>query len=127
MILLFVALGSALGGVLRYKVSGWVHAWAGSEMPWGTLAVNVVGSFFIGLSIRLLEHLASSPETRAFVTIGLLGAFTTFSTYSFETVALLRDGEWARAGLYSLGSLLAGLVSVLAGLTAAGYVLHSRG
>lgn len=124
MIPLSIAVGGALGALARYGLGGWVHGWAGAAFPWGTLAVNGVGSFALGFSLGWAEATAVSPEVRALVTIGLLGAFTTFSTYSYETVALLRDGEWSRGAAYALGSLALGLVAVGAGLVAASWALH---
>lgn len=111
-----IALGGALGAVARYGLSGWIHARLGAAFPWGTLGVNVLGSFLIGLCFSYLQHTSLPPEAREFVAIGLLGAFTTFSTFTWETAALLQDGEWTRAALYVGGSLLLGLAAVLAGL-----------
>ena len=68
-------------------------------MPWGTFAVTAIGSVLIGLTLRVLEGMSSTAELRALLTIGLLGAFTTFSTYTYETVVLIREGSWVRAGL----------------------------
>ncbi|MEJ2216277.1 MAG: fluoride efflux transporter CrcB [Gemmatimonadota bacterium] len=127
MVLLYIALGGAVGAVARYGVGGWVQARAGFGFPWGTLVVNVLGALLIGFALRYLEAVRLSAEARAFVIIGLLGAFTTFSTFSYETVALLEDGEWLRAGAYALGSLVLGLAAVVVGLTAASYVLQARG
>ncbi len=111
-----IALGGALGALARYGLSGWIHARVGAEFPWGTLGVNVLGSFLIGLGLSYLQHTSLPPEAREFLAIGLLGAFTTFSTFTWETAALLQDGEWARAGLYVGGSLILGLAAVLVGL-----------
>jgi CrcB protein len=127
MILLYVALGGALGAVARYGVGGWIQDRAGFGFPWGTLVVNVLGALLIGFALRYLEAVRLSPEVRALIIIGGLGAFTTFSTFSYETVALLEDGEWLRAGAYAVGSLALGLVAVYAGLAVAGYVLQVRG
>lgn len=127
MLLLSIAAGGALGALARYGLGGWVHGWAGATFPWGTLVVNVLGSFALGLSLRWAEATAVSAEVRALVTIGLLGAFTTFSTYSYETVALLRDGEWTRGAAYALGSLALGLAAVAAGLAAATWALQDPG
>lgn len=127
MTLVYVALGGALGAVARYGVSGWVQAGAGAGFPAGTLVVNVAGSFLIGLSFRYLEAVPASPELRALIAIGLLGSFTTFSTFSFEAVALLQDGEWGRAGLYTLGSVALGLAAVAAGFWMAATLLRMRG
>ena len=86
MMLLWIAFGGALGAVARYGLGGWVHSWMGMRFPWGTLVVNLAGSLLIGFLIRGLEGSAVAPEMRAVLTIGLLGAFTTFSAYTFETV-----------------------------------------
>lgn len=127
MMTLYIAAGGAVGALARYGLGGWVHAWAGARFPWGTFVVNAVGSLLIGFALRYLESVPASAEVRALVTVGLLGAFTTFSTYTYETVALLRDRAWLRAGLYSLGSLGLGLAAVGVGLTLASFVLRARG
>jgi CrcB protein len=98
----------------------------GEGFPWGTLVVNVVGCLALGLVLRWLQVAAVAPEVRPFLTIGLLGAFTTFSTFSFETVALLQEGQWLRAGLYVGGSVLLGLAAMIAGM-ALGTVLARAG
>lgn len=127
MLVLYIALGGALGAVARYGVGSWIHAWAGSAFPWGTFAINAAGSFLIGFSLRYLEGLSAAPELRALLTVGFLGAFTTFSTFSYETFSLVQDGAWARAGLYALGSLLVGLVAVGSGLALGARVLQPVG
>lgn len=127
MLLFWIALGGALGAVARYGLGGWVHSWAGERLPWGTFAVNLLGSLLIGFLVRYLEGVPVSAEARGFATVGLLGAFTTFSTYSYETVAMLRDGQWRQASFYSLGSLGLGILAVYVGLVMAGQVLQARG
>ena len=124
MMLLWIAFGGALGAVARYGLGGWVHSWTGMRFPWGTLVVNLVGSLLIGILIRGLEGSAVAPEMRAFLTIGLLGAFTTFSAYTFETVELVRSGHSPLAALYSLGSLGLGIAAVYAGLLLGGLLLQ---
>jgi len=121
----WVALGGAMGAAARYGLTGWVHGWAGSVLPWGTLAVNAGGSFFLGLTVRYLEFVVAAPELRAAITVGFLGAFTTFSTYSYETVALLQERAWGRAAAYAVGSLGVGVLFVVVGL-AAGRLLVQR-
>ncbi len=93
--ILWVGLGGFIGAVLRYGVSGWVQKWSGSvNFPHGTLAVNLLGCLMIGLLSQLTESRSVfTSETRLFVFIGVLGAFTTFSTFSNETMNLLLDGE----------------------------------
>jgi CrcB protein len=115
-LVLFVAVGGALGAVARYGLSGWVQSVAGGTFPWGTLVVNLLGCFLLGFAFRVLQLSAVSPALRGAVTVGFLGAFTTFSTFGLETVGLLQDGRWARAVAYVGGSVAVGLVAVLAGL-----------
>jgi len=112
----FVALGGALGALARYGLSGWVYDRLGESFPWGTLVVNVLGCLLLGAAVRWLQVSASPPAFRPFLTIGLLGAFTTFSTFSYETVALVQDGQWARAGLYVSGSMAFGLAAMVLGM-----------
>ena len=126
MMLLMVAVGGALGAVARYLASGWVQDLAGGFFPWGTMAVNVSGSLLLGFVLVWLQGTLASPEVRQFVTIGFLGGFTTFSTFSFEAVAMLRDGEWWRAGGYVLGSVTFALMGVLVGGLLASRALQGR-
>lgn len=123
----YIALGSALGGVGRYLVGGWVQRGAGWEFPAGTLVVNVTGSFLVGLFLRYaLETPSLTPELRALLTIGFCGGYTTFSTFSYETIALLEDGQWGRAGLYASLSLVVSLAATLLGLLAARGLIAAR-
>ena len=117
--LFLIALAGALGALARYGLGGWVHG-LGGGFPWGTLVVNVLGSFLLGLAFRTLEALAASTEIRHALTIGFLGSFTTFSAFSFETVELAQAGEWGRAALYAGGSVLLGVAAAALGIVAAG-------
>lgn len=102
-----IAAGGALGAVLRYWVSLGVHQLAGRGFPYGTLTVNVAGSLLMGiLYVLLLERLASGSATRGFLLIGVLGAFTTFSTFSIETLNLIQSGETVKAALNALLSVV---------------------
>lgn len=126
MSLLAVASGGAFGAVSRYLASGWVQELTGGFFPWGTFAVNVAGSLLLGFALIWLQGTVVSAEMRELVTIGFLGSFTTFSTFSYETVAMLRDGEWWRAGGYAAGSVALGLVAVVAGAALASSILQTR-
>jgi len=122
--LIAVAAGGALGAVARYLGAGWVQDLSGGFFPWGTFVVNAVGCLLLGFSLVWLQATLVSSEMRDLVTIGFLSSFTTFSTFSYETVAMLRDGEWWRAGGYALGSVAFGLVAVIAGGILAGLITH---
>ena len=113
---LLVALGGALGSVARWGLTGLVQRWTGSSLPFGTFVVNAIGSLLIGFVTALaLERALVAPGARLFMVTGVLGGFTTFSALSYETFALLRDGQWLAAAAYSLGSVVAGVVLALAG------------
>jgi CrcB protein len=125
--LLYVAVGSAIGGVSRYLLGGLIQRWLDTTFPAGTLLVNISGSFLLGAILRYaIETPTLSPEVRALLTIGFCGGYTTFSTFSYETVALLEDGEWTRAGLYVGASVLLSLVGVFLGLALAREVIVLR-
>lgn len=127
MSLLVVAGGGALGAVARWLATGWVQDVTGEFFPWGTLAVNVAGSLLLGFALAWLQSTVASAEMRQFVAIGFLGSFTTFSTFSYETVAMLRDGEWWRAGGYTAGSVFLALMAVVAGMALATALIQGRG
>ena len=116
LILLAIAAGGATGALLRYGMSSGIASLWGSSFPYGTLLVNVTGSLFIGLFYAMYQDRMVSPETRALIQIGLLGAFTTFSTFSLETLKLLEQGEALRAGLNVILSVILCLVGTWAGL-----------
>jgi CrcB protein len=104
--LIAIAAGGALGALARYGMSSAVYAWLGRGFPWGTLAVNLLGSFLMGLLfVLLIERLSWAPEWRGAILIGFLGAFTTFSTFSIETLNLLEEGAMLTAFLNMLVSV----------------------
>ena len=95
--ILLVALGGSIGAVLRYLISIFMIQVFGSSFPFGTLLVNVIGSFFMGVIYALGQMSHISPELKALIGIGLLGALTTFSTFSNETLLLMQEGDWLKA------------------------------
>jgi CrcB protein len=111
--LFLVALGSALGGAARFLLAGWVGARLGESFPWGTVLVNVLGSALIGALAAQEEML--SPEARQFLMVGVLGGFTTFSSFSLQTLRLAQDGDWVRATGNVLGSVALCLAAVAVG------------
>jgi fluoride exporter len=119
----FVFIGGGLGSILRYLLSGAIYRWTNSVFPLGTIAVNTIGCFLIGLMmVGMGGRFIVSPSLRIFLTIGLLGGFTTFSTFSYETIALLKDGEILFSTINIIGSFVACLAATYAG-TLAGKLL----
>ncbi len=116
----FVALGSAFGGVARFLLSTFLQQKAGTGFPIGTLVVNISGSILLGFLLRYaLSTTAISPEVRGLLTTGFCGGYTTFSTFTYETMALLEDGELKRAAVYILLSVFVSLVGAYLGIAAA--------
>ena len=120
---LFIALGGAFGAVSRYGLSNIVQRWCGAGFAWGTLAVNLLGCFLIGLGYHLATTTLVPVGVRFFVIVGFLGAFTTFSTFTLENVEFLRDGMFTTAWIYILASNLIGVVLAFTGL-ALGQRIH---
>jgi CrcB protein len=115
--LLLVCAGGALGSGARYLVGTWAGQALGPGFPWGTLAVNLVGSFLIGAVMVLgLETGAISTEMRIFLAVGVLGGFTTYSSFNHETLALAQRGQWGLAAAYVGVTVLGGWVAGFAGL-----------
>ncbi len=113
--LIVVFLGAGLGGVARYALGGWIQQAAGAAFPWGTLVINITGSLLLGFLVALLENIGTSAAWRLFLTIGFCGGYTTFSTFSYESMRLLQDGQWARASAYVAGSTAFSIAAAFAG------------
>jgi fluoride exporter len=117
--LLLVALGGAIGAGGRYALGGWLHAQLGAGFPWGTFAVNVLGSLAIGVVLGLAQGGNLSPGASVFLAVGVLGGFTTFSSFSYETMQLLSAGQTGASLLNVFGQFAASLAAVYAGLAVA--------
>ena len=112
----WVAIGGALGAVGRYGLAGLVQRAVRSSFPWGTGVVNVLGCLAIGFLMVWLRATEASAGGRGFLIVGVLGGFTTFSAFGWETVALLQEGAWERALLYALGSVALAALAVMVGI-----------
>lgn len=116
-LLLLVGAGSFIGGVLRYVIAHFVQSKFLPAFPFGTLAVNVVGCFAIGLIFGLNEKMILSADWRLFLATGVCGGFTTFSAFSHETFALLREGQYAYTLIYIVLSVAVGLLATFLGFS----------
>ncbi|MEZ4518648.1 MAG: fluoride efflux transporter CrcB [Chloroflexota bacterium] len=115
--LLWLGIAGGLGALSRYGLAGVVQRYSGTTFPWGTFAVNVLGAFIFGFIWSLVEQrLVISVETRVILLTGFLGGFTTFSSFMFETAALMTDGQWGLAALNLAGQAVAGIVAVFLGM-----------
>jgi CrcB protein len=113
---LFVGVGGMVGSICRYGLSGLLYRMMGDRFPYGTFAVNIVGCFAIGLLMSLFEERwLVPPNLRLFLTIGILGGFTTFSTFSYETVEMLKGGNFFLASLNIVGSFFCCLCATWGG------------
>jgi len=124
---LYLAAGGIVGTFARYGVGQWFPTRPGTDFPWPTFAINVAGSLLLGFVMRTFQAMPVTPEVRALATVGFCGTFTTFSTFSYETVALMQAGHWGRASLYAAGSVAVGLLAVFAGMALAGAAFRPRG
>ena len=113
---LYIALGGIAGTLSRYGLEGWIQSRTASDFPLGTITVNVTGSLLLGFIIRVATGTALiPPDIRAALTIGFCGAFTTMSTFSYESVALLNDGDYLRAALYMSATIVGCVGAVMLG------------
>jgi CrcB protein len=114
---LLIGVGGFAGAVGRYLIDARPTAWTGGALPWGTFVINVSGSFVVGLLFALLVERAALPaELRGPLMIGFLGAYTTFSTLALESWRMIEDGAWLYAGANLVGSIVIGVVAVVAGV-----------
>ena len=113
---LVIGVGGFVGAVARYGIAVWIGRRWGKSFPLGTFVVNVSGSFLIGLLMTLMaERFTENPQWRLLLVVGFLGAYTTFSTFEYETGALLKDSEWLFAGLNVVLSVIVGFVALKLG------------
>jgi len=114
---LWVGIGGFFGANARYVVTRLAVDRVGPSYPWGTFLINLIGAFLIGVVLTIImESTDADPFWRQVIVIGFLGGFTTFSSYTFEAIALAQRGEWGGAGLYVVGSNVLGLIACLAGI-----------
>src|SRR5512142_3518009 len=113
---LIIGVGGFIGAITRYGVAVWIGQRWGRSFPLGTFVINVTGSFLIGLLMTLMtERIIENPQWRLLLVVGFLGAYTTFSTFEYETGALIRDSEWLYAGLNVTLSVAAGFLALKLG------------
>ena len=113
---LAVGVGGGLGALARYYIAGWVQP-AGALFNWGIFVVNITGGLLMGMIVEAgALKLNLSPELRTFLTVGILGGYTTFSTFSLDSVLLLQRGEYAQAAFYVIGSVVLSILALFAGL-----------
>jgi CrcB protein len=123
----FVALGSALGGVTRFLLGTFIQQKTGTTFPIGTLLINISGSFLLAFLLRYaLATTVISPEIRGFLTTGFCGGYTTFSTFTYEAMVLIEEGEIGRATAYVLLSVVVALIGAYLGIIAARELIALR-
>jgi CrcB protein len=115
--IIYIAVAGSIGALSRYYMSGLVHRLFGDSFPYGTLAVNFIGSFLIGLIMQISLSTDLVPQNlRLALTVGFLGAFTTFSTFSYETIRYFEDGAWLAGGANILANVVLGIIAVIIGI-----------
>jgi CrcB protein len=120
---LLIALGGALGSIARYWVGSTIGSRMGSRFPYGTFVINMTACIIIGFSVTWLsKRVELSPAWRYLIPVGFIGAYSTFSTFEWETLFTLRSGAFAIAALYAIGSLVLGLAAVWCGAQLADYI-----
>ncbi len=114
--IMIIGIGGFVGAVVRYLLAIWIGQRWGRTFPLGTFVINVSGSFLIGLLMTLMtERIIENPQWRLLLVVGFLGAYTTFSTFEYETGGLFKDGEWLFAGINVIGSVVVGFIALKLG------------
>lgn len=125
MLVIYAAAGGAIGAALRYLAVSRITHWVGATFPYGTMAVNILGSLLMGMLISWLTYsLPHSNELRTFLAVGVLGGFTTFSAFSLEAMQLLNKGDVMSASGYIVGSVMLSIVALIIGLSVTKMVLN---
>ena len=125
---LIVGIGGFVGANARYLVGGWVQNWLGPRFPYGTFVINVSGCFILGVFSTLAVRLAWNDHWRLLIAIGFVGAYTTFSTFEFETLQLIAEGSRYRAAIVNLaGSVIVGFAAAYLGVVTARLMFALRG
>jgi fluoride exporter len=115
--IIFLVVFGATGTLARYGLDGWIQYRVGSAFPVGTLTINLLGCLFLGVIGQFgLNHITVTPDLRIGLTIGLMGGFTTFSTFGWDAVRMLEEGEWSKASIYVGASVLGGLIAMMLGM-----------
>ena len=118
--ILAIAVGGGIGSVARYLFTLWCERLLGEDFPYGIFLANIIGSFAIGICFVILLERAALPEiARSLLMVGFLGGFTTFSTFSLQTIGMLQAGRWLEAGVYIFGSVLLSILGAWAGIVLA--------
>ena len=121
--LLWVGLGGFLGANARYLLGGWIAGRLGAGFPYGTYAINVTGSFILGFFLAFAQDRAwVAPPARLLFAVGFVGAYTTFSTFEYESIRLLQDGELLLCSVYVIGSVISGAVATVAGIALGSWI-----
>lgn len=121
--LVVIAVGAMFGANARYIIATYFARWFGPDFPYGTLFINVSGSLLLGFVLTYLANrIGLDPAYRLLIGTGFMGAYTTFSTFSFETVALMQRGDWLPAIINSVASLVGALLACFVGVTVAGWI-----